>query len=330
VSVVIGFVGLHDCGHAVAPPIKPHQVSQKSKWSSASVAHGLQFVLYSNRPYHEVRIPFNCDAEYIYLVGYVGGKSVPCALDTGSVFVYWPKMWQLPGRRTGKRSYLLDASEFTNTTEEVIFNSLRLGDYEMKNLPTQAVQADKKRAVDHTADYANLPLIILGDFAFYRTSVTIDYETREVIVRDATYDVSKHAQQGDEVLSLELLEGDANKTYGVPCIHGSVMGHPVRILVDCGWVGRYEMGVTDTFCQTYLSSMKPSKDTFTTIIGQTTAEALPEISWSVGDIQDTSSARILSAFGGGESIDAVIGEAFLHAYRVTIDFPHKKMLIERY
>jgi hypothetical protein len=328
-SVLIGVAWLCDYGQA-APPVKRYQASRKSKKMHGSVIRGPQFVLHSNCPYHEVRIPFNLDAGYVHMAGKIGDKSVSCVLDTGSVFIYWPKKWQLPGKRTGKRSSAQDISGLTDSTEEVILNSLRLGGYELKNMPTQAVQPDKKRAADHTIDTANLPYIILGGIAFYRTSVTFDYQTQELILRDATYVVSKHvSEERDKILSIELLKGDPNSNYGVPCIHGTVIGHPARILVDCGWVGRYKIGLSDIFCHKYLRSVKRSKDTFTTTIGQMTVEMISDVSWSVGDIHESANAQIFPAFRGGEGEDAVIGEAFLHAYRVTIDYPHKRMLIER-
>ena len=192
------------------------------------------FRLDSTEPYQAVHVPFTIRNGEILMQMELSGKNVVCLLDTGMFATVWHKDLLLSGNKTGHIETVTDAAGNTSYIQEVVLPSLRLGNYEVRNLSTYEMGATiTPKSMLEQAVRQN-PLI--NNEAFRDVVLTIDYSKKELVIRSPSYDFTKEPEaKNGKVLSFTRLTHDKKRFYGKPAVRGKINGVSARIQVDTDW-----------------------------------------------------------------------------------------------
>lgn len=205
-----------------------------------------QAVLHSSLPYHEVRVPFrevrvpfrtNAGGDII-IKALPGGKPVSCIVDTGAENTVWAKSLSVKSRRTKKTELLEDAVGNRIPGRRVHVASLKLGDYEVRNL--SGTEINDQTAAGRKGLPRSRSEVLLGNEAFDRVVLTIDYEKKGLLLREPDYDLTK--QKRDSQALRQKFEWSQG-TEGFPVIPCRIGTQVVRFGIDTAWAGK-EIGIT--------------------------------------------------------------------------------------
>jgi hypothetical protein len=290
-----------------------------------------RFELHSNEPYQAVHIPFRLQGEDILVRANLAGKTVECDIDTGANIIAWAERLHIAGRKIPADATSVDGAGQTLPFTLVLLPTLQIGDYKLWNILGAAAKTGKQDA--KPTSFTDRPGQI-GNLAFQQVVLTIDYPKQELVLRQPTYDFSSQPR-GKQDMVFEIPPDAENDFVTLPVIRGVIEGRPARILLDTGWAG-HDIGLTEAFrreIQPTLAKEYPGdrseKIGRKMANGRTPVERLPNVQFTLGDKPAWNVlcpaivvARIFT------HVDAVIGPEVLGDFRVTIDYPHRKVLLE--
>jgi len=257
----------------------------------------------------------------------MAGRSVECLVDTGDSYIEWTQQLNLPGKHMGSLFAYPGSSGIQVTAEWVQISDLRLGDYELTNIPTMKVNTGSS-----LPEAGDKPLpAVLGNTAFMHVVLTIDSRQHQLIVRQLDYDIAQQLH-GSQV-SLLTFKPVIPVIQGVPdyiTVLGSIADRPVRFAIDTGqsWPGIFLASAV----RSQLNGVRTgSQDLARITVGQTffgrrATEVTEPIAWSLGTAKGRCPAFVIDM--PNYAWQANIGHQLLKDYRVTIDYPHQKVLLE--
>ena len=276
-------------------------------------------VLTSRKKDGEVRIPFTLRDGGIHLKMVWAGRPVEALLDTGSAFVDWPQSLHLTSTSTAIPQDDDMAAGVVAHGEWMVLSSIKAGGCEWRNMLTVASGEMKRSGPSKTV---TSPEPLLGAPAFRGTVLTIDYQKKEIIIRGASYDITRLPHHShDLLLTPEWVDG------WLPVLKGRLADHPARFALDSGCGG---VVITTRFANRLpLSSF--GSDTTAKINGvQVHIRGLKYISGAVAGIPFREDEVPVVDLPVWTHSDALAGTAFLERFRVTIDYTRHKVLLEPY
>ncbi len=298
------------------------------------------YELHSNLPYHEVDIPFTLRDGLIYLPLRVAQWRMDALLDTGAFDMTWDERLNLPGRITGRTLSVVDVgNNKIPQAEQVVLRSVGFGDYEVKGLMTYAIntEANPKSIIGHMAQ--NAPLV--GNEAFCGGVVTIDYYQKKIIVRDRSYDFTKNNYLANGIiLPFRRQTPNAELYYGKIIVPSKVNGFPAQLQIDTGWSGSIGLN------QAFAAKIVPSNGGATAhtdkygnamrlypaipVTLERRANATPQQTNVTLSADFTAKIHAVTFPNVHNKWDAIVGYKLLRFFRVTIDYPRQKILLEPY
>ena len=302
------------------------------KWRDIQLDHQEQrlqaslpaVTLHSNRPYHEVRVPFRGKGGWINLTADSSGKAIDCILDTGSALAMWPQALSLAG--TDAQFHYTQFTPYPGVRPRPAdwrkVTDLKFGDYEMQDCLGIAYDADSGDAQRFCGT------LLIGYPALAQTVVTIDFRKKEVVFRDKIYDVTRRPL-GPRAYLLNMVANpeDAHGRYHQPIVGGTIAGHKVHLILDTGlaWGG---VALAEPKIIAALQQATHGRLLVSLTAGTTDVKILPDTLWSVGGLVDQAPIDFVPGFVSG-SADGVLGYEILRNYRITIDYGRQKILLER-
>jgi hypothetical protein len=284
--------------------------------------------LNSSSSYREVHIPFREKDGYLCLEGVWSGRPTEAILDTGSAFVSWPASWHIKGTSTNISIKSNMAGGVTIDNEYVVVPAITIGGLQLTDMPTTAFGSAEFGAPSTYSAQAGGKLMstrtraILGAPAYRDLVLTIDYSTKEIILRNHLYDVTRQKRLPEDHLIPMSLGYDF-----LPIISGSIAGIPARLGIDTGCGG---MPINGSF----VNKLPPKARAYA---ADTTAglldlpvkvKSLRKVTGSVDGLPFTDiDAQTLEL---PSCVDALVGLQFLKHYRVTIDYTRNLILFEPY
>ena len=274
-------------------------------------------VLTSRKKDGEVRIPFALRDGKIYLNMIWAGRPTNAILDTGSAFIAWPQSLHLTSTRTGIPQDGKMAAGIVKQGEWAVLSSIKAGDCEWQDMLTVADGEMKRRGPLKTLAP---PEPLLGAPAFHRAVLTIDYQKKEIIIRESSYDITHLPHQPHALLlTPEWVNGY------LPVLKGLIANHPAHFALDSGCDGI----VISTRFARHLPHSSFGKATTANINGvQVSTRCLKQVAGTVADTHfRANGARVLDLPG---DFDVLVGTNLLRPSRVTIDYTRHKVLLEPY
>ena len=266
--------------------------------------------------YQEVVIPFIPTNSLIFVNAIINGKIYPCIVDTGASFTYLPASLNLTSRPCFARNnvFVTYGDNFTRSNGDCrILPAIHLSQYVVHNLKTL-------QSAHNQLDIAS-NVMILGNNAFDRVVLTLDYRNRVILVRTHQYDLTKmkHASS-DRIIPIEYTKDSLS-------FSGQVNHHPARFILDSGATN---CAFTKAFCQRYGLKQQQGRDVITTLFVRAaharmikeTNIGISSLYWKATDIDIENDIDA--------HIDGTLGMPLFKHYRVTIDYFRHKMLLEPY
>lgn len=302
-----------------------------------------KFLLNSTEPYQAVHVPFVLRDGGIFIKAKFADTLVECQFDTGSDENSWDATLNIAGKETGTRSKQFDILGHQFYETQMILRSVKLGNYEVFQVNGFATDYRSGDAHHPTPESDKTPL--LTNSAFLHVVVTIDYFKNELIVRSPEYDFLTQVQTaGSHVLPFEIVDAEKNFIWGCPMVQGTVNGRSARLVLDTGWnpqdVGIYRPFATKTATaipksgkgRSIAGSIKTPKGvpplTVQYANGQVALTNLLPITIGKGNI--ITAMRRAQIINSSSSADGVFGYDILRQFRVTIDYPRRRVFLELY
>jgi len=167
---------------------------------------------------------------------------------------------------------------------------------------------------------------ILGIYTFKNVTLTIDYAKRTLTLYPTSYDVSKRKHRPQDILLDLNFCGDAI-AYSPEflTVHGKLEGQEVDFVLDTG-------NVSDGILMSPRLRLKlksvpvgsPPTQQYV-MAGHNSLEFTRPLHWNLGQAEGNLPGVTIEM---RKDWDALIGYQFLKNYRVTIDYPHRKLLLE--
>lgn len=288
-------------------------------------------ILHSDLRNQAVIIPFQLKNNLISVYAEFAHRKKECIIDTGSAAILWPQDAGLPARKTLSWGYAKDALGNQVKLTEYTVGSVKIGNYELLGVPTLAVSGDSSSS----RSYPDLRRVCdLGNSAFSETIMTIDYKKRILILQSSSYDPIQHCSKRCFVFPFQWksrVPGASN--FGYLVIAAKTLGHPLSIVVDTG-DSSPATTLTDSYAKAHLSEKKLNRNwSQKTAFGETKADWLPSLKIFVPNARSKPPGLVISQPAvilpdQHDGADAIIGYAVLKDYRVTIDYPRQKILLE--
>jgi hypothetical protein len=292
-----------------------------------------RFELHSNEPYQAVHIPFQLQDEDILVKANLAGKTVECDIDTGFDIIAWAERLHIAGRKLPADIAGVDGAGQKLPFTPVLLPTLQIGDYKLWKVLGASAKAGKQDAKPTSFTFRPGQI---GNLAFQQVVFTVDYQKHELILRQPAYDFSSQPR-GKQDMVFEMPSADDDNPVTLPVIQGVIEGRPARILLDTGWAGP-EIGLTEAFHSAIRPTLakeypedRSEKISRNMIGGAAQVERIPDVSFSLGDKPTWNvlcPALVISRTY--TNVDAVIGPQVLGDFRVTIDYPRRKALLEPY
>lgn len=267
---------------------------------------------------YDIHIPFTIYNSLIRVNADIAGKSIACHFDTGSSrFFDASAIFNLSGQITEAavgqyRPYYTARPRYGKV---IILPQVRLGEYMVQKCPTFVFDSLPDDNV------WNAPPII-GNSFFADSVLTIDYKKRLFIVHRQGYRLEKEClYPGDQILNFYWKNSLKVEGRGIIVCQGALESKPMEIALDTG-LGRIEFVAASPRAFDALSKQQSHA-----IHGKWITGKVKNVAWSLGKKSYISDVYFASRLI--PSVDAVVGLAFLKDYRVTIDYPRQKILLQR-
>jgi hypothetical protein len=270
-----------------------------------------------------VHIPFRVVNYMIAVPAVIDGKPIECWLDTGQTNITWPETLDFRGKVTGTSTQTMAGGSFKRT-KLVTLPEVRLGKVVLKNVTTTmlpmahweretARKAGETEAVSYTKP-------ILGNDAFRQLILTIDYRSSEIVLeKPEDRNIAKELLgPGDQLLGFSY-------DWGNPEVVGKLDNRPAKIIIDTGCS---DLMVAEEFCRKHVARSRMKDAMFYGGFGPRKREKASDVSLELGKMTvnrlDGWAVKLAS------DADAMLGYEILKLFRVTIDYPRKKLFLHLY
>ncbi len=268
-------------------------------------------VLNSRAPYQAVRIPFTLPFGpfgKIYVRASLNGTPIESMVDTGTDCILIPHSMEASGAATGETVKFMGIDGPAGQDRQIVLPSLRLGGYELRQASAWVKPADTIQS----GVSADTP--VLGDDAFRHIVLTIDYAHRVLVLRQSRYDFTSGGDTHDGFVM------DISQEADMPCVAGTLRGKPARLLLDTGLSGG-SIGLTKQAGGGATPAYLHLNNINCTLSGTVGGMKRPMKIEGPGEVFPG-----FDKSGEGASVD--LGAAFLSQFRVTIDYPRRRILLE--
>ncbi len=289
----------------------------------------------------EARVPLIKHGSKLFVKAWLNGQEELCRIDTGASSVGWPRELHIQGRLTSQRGQSRDPLGGSVHTQTIVLPHIRIGSYEIDNLPTEMSDTDSSLFSPPQRSYANEEPN-LGNPVFVMSVLTIDYKNAVLVIRPPQYDFTRqHRRSGDRMLEMGWTTDYSDKDwesnlYGWPAVRVALAGASFWCTLDTGWAGP-ELGLTDDLVK-HNPSFKQAKhdlSQFNAAHSSAQVERLHDLNvrlpclWPphANPISLTTDGFVTPTLYGGEG---VIGLALMERYRITIDYGRGRVLLELY
>jgi len=149
-----------------------------------------------------VRVPLVKKNNGLYVKAWLNDTEEVCQLDTGDNGVDWPRDLHVEGKSTSRQGQSCDVLGGCVATQTIVLPRIRIGGYEITNLPTEMSDNDPGLfASPQRPDADDEPL--LGNPAFVMTGLTVDYKNAVMIIHPPEYDfIRQRRRAGDRILQM--------------------------------------------------------------------------------------------------------------------------------
>ncbi len=285
-----------------------------------------QAILHSHAPYQAVCVPFTLDGGDILVRASLDGRVTKCLVDTGTTDIMIPNGAGVRAVDTGETVHVENVDGSDDRYRRTVLRHLHLGNYELRG-----TYADVEATRDKSDASADPPT--LGDAAFSHIVLTIDYARRELVLRQPQYDFTRdrNAHHGF-VMSINRDMDDPD----FPFVLGTLCGKPAKLILDTGNDGDV-VGLTER------AGAEATVEYSTHLVGHRRVRqksrhpSLNDVVFFLpatlgrehGHIWYKSPAEVFPGLGGSRAdVGVDIGEGFLSQFRVTIDYPRRRVLLE--
>ena len=203
------------------------------------------FRLTSPEPYQAVHIPFVLRKGAIIVKAKLGDAYTECQIDTGALSNTWPDTLETKGADTGETGLVVNALGSVAPYKQMVLPHVQMAGYEAFTVPGQAVnyRTENPPRADQTE-----PLPHLTNAAFAHVVLTIDYEKRELVVRNPYYNFANENRLPGEFVLPFTMTGANRRTDGVPAVQCEVKGQPAQLVLAAGG-GAESLGLFLAFAQ---------------------------------------------------------------------------------
>lgn len=276
----------------------------------------------------------------IFVMALLDGQSQLCKIDTGSDTVNWQRELHIEGEMTQERGQVCDALDSCVSAATVKMREIKIGSYKVSGFPTEMMEDDSGLFSSVAAKPTdNTPL--LGNSLFSLMVMTIDYQNKTLTIHTPTYDFTKQPRAlTDKILEMGWTSHSEDsltrqQIIGWPVIRAYVDGRPFWCMIDTGWEGP-ELGLTTAFFRQLPQSRQRTQKTvhgyFAHSVGtvhqlDSLSFQMPVLSHPALPVVLTGKGWIVKSLSGG---DGIVGTALMRRYRITLDYPRRRVLLEPY
>ncbi len=293
---------------------------------------------------HPIRVPLlKQGAKLLVKVNNHTDDEALFQLDTGSTSVSWPRNLCLTGKPLGTYSENCDVLGACVKGRTIVLPQLQIGNYRVVNLPTEMSDTTNGLFCPPAQEDSE-PL--LGNPAFTRTVLTVDYKNAMLTIQNPAYDFTHQSRKaGDYVLEMGWQSNYSDKEwqnsfYGTPAIQVAVNGAPLWCTLDTGWGGP-EMGLTRNFVDKHPAISRARRDRMPLNAANSSAEInrLHDLHLTIPCFWPPHAKPIAlkvdaavtpTLAGGPPEGSAMIGLTLMERYRITIDYGRGRILLEPY
>ena len=295
-------------------------------------------LLHSKLRYNEVVVPFRLLRNQISVQAVIDGHTTWCSMDTGTASILIPQPLHIAKPVTdaffSSSSSATDAGGNSTEVKRALLNNFRIGGYELRRVPALVASFTNSRRSQSIPSYGCL----LGNSIFSSVVVTLDYHLHQIIFRSPEYNpaTQRHSPQSYSFPFHWASSIKSAKSFGIIAVSGTISGHPVTFAIDTGWSSDM-MGVSkSTYQRLFPSSTFTRHDrSLLTAFGQAKGVYIPDLVCSLKsvdphhpDLKFRQPALVTADADDG--VDAIWGYAVLKDYRVTIDYPRRRIFLEPY
>ena len=293
----------------------------------------------------EASVPLIEIGHELYVKARLNDKEELCLLDTGADSVEWSRDLHIEGRLTSRRNQSCDVLGACVAAQVVVLPRVRIGGYEITNLPTTMLDNDPRLFTPPQGPGGGDKLL-LGNPAFVMTVLTVDYKNAVMIIRPPGYDFTQQPRKvGERVIQMGWTTSASNEVweryfFGTPSIRMSLAGASFWCTLDTGWGGS-DLGLTSDFVEHHSSIRQARRDL--TFLNATHSfaqvECLHNLNVTIPCLSPPLTKPISLTLGGevtptldgdDDGGEGAIGIALMERYRITIDYGRRRVLLEPY
>lgn len=292
----------------------------------------------------EAIVPLVKQGTGLYVKAWLNNQEVLCRVDTGAESVDWSRGLHIEGKVSSLRGHACDLLGECVATQIVLLPRLKIGGYEITNIPTDMSDADSGPFTPLLEAGNQQPL--LGNTPFVRTVLTIDYRNTQLTIRPSDYDFSRQPRKpGDRILEMGWASPYPDKDwrrsfYGTPAIEATLGSAPFWCTLDTG-AGGPEICLTQTLVDR--NSLIKQKRHDMAPLNATSSSAQVErlhnlnvkflcsVPRHAPPITLKLDGLVTPALKSDDPKGmAVIGFPLMQHYRITIDYQRGRVLLEPY
>ena len=319
----VGILGWYNFDHP-----KHFEFTMQSRWLSGK----------------EATVPLVKQGNGLYVNAWLNNQEVLCRVDTGAESVEWSRGLHVEGKMTSSQGQACDLLGGCVAVQTVLLPRLKIGNYEITNIPTDMSDAGSGPFTPAQEDAVQQPL--LGNTAFVRTVLTIDYKKAQLIIRPPQYDFLRQPRKpGDRILEMgwasHYSDSDWRKScYGTPAIEASLGGAPFWCTLDTG-AGQPEICLTQALVDRnpLMKQKRHDMSSLNATSSSAQVERFQDLKVRFKCLGPLHAAPLLlrlnalvtPTLNGAEVGGAgVIGLPLMKQYRITIDYGRGRVLLEPY
>jgi hypothetical protein len=323
ITLLVGILGWYNFNHP-----KHFSVIMHSHWLSGK----------------DAIVPLVKHRNGLYVNAWLNNQEVLCKVDTGSDSVEWSRGLHVEGKMTGSHGESCDLLGGCVAAQTVLLPRLKIGNYEITNIPTDMSDAGSGPFTPVLEDAGQQPL--LGNTAFVQTVLTVDYKKAQLIIRPPQYNFLRQPRRpGDRVLEMGWTSrysgSDWRKSfYGTPAVEATLGNAPFWCTLDTG-AGGSEICLTQTLVDNNPSVKQRWRDVSSLNATSSSAQVerfhnltvkfpcsvlsrTPPVALNLNGLV-TPTLKSDPVEGAG-----VIGLPLMQRYRITIDYGRGHILLEPY
>lgn len=271
-------------------------------------------------------IPFNLNG-FMFVGSSFGRRSVYSIFDTGSVYASCPADYVGNGTQWGSTQSFGDGLRSVRPARICILPRVLLPNCELRNC-----LVTKYDRLPGETDWEVIPIV--PGAVFRDMILTIDYRHSRLIAHQDvlmdTLDAPPYPENGlGKPVWLPLVPISYNGFGPYPVVKGNVNNIEVNIVIDTASPGGIWILNRSLFPR--FKHISPTPDAI--FMKVLTTGSGKKMTWRIGGISGMSPVVLHPKPYMGDTyrgIDASVGNATLRNYRITIDYPNKRVCFERY